>query len=161
MASSSAPSTIAEPPTADRPTTVGEVMRPGIVTCLRTSTAADVARIMREARTDCVVILSNGHGVEQFPFVWGLVTREDLVRPLAELEPVVTAEELTRTPVVRARPELTLAQARSLCDAVGVTHLLVIDGGHGTPLGIVSDAELAPGLDDPAREKEEACTTTS
>ena len=143
----SAPSTVAQHRPADRSPTVGDVMRPGIVTCARSATAADLVRIMHDARTDCVVILSNGHGIDQFPVVWGMVIREDLVRPLAEVDPLATAAQLARTPVVRARPELTLAEARSLCGAVGVSHLLVIDSAHGTPLGIVSDADLRPRAD--------------
>lgn len=78
--------------------TVGDVMRPGIVTCARTATATDLARMMRDCHTDCVVILSNGHSADQFPVVWGLVTRDDLLRPIAETDPAATAEELARTP---------------------------------------------------------------
>jgi CBS domain-containing protein len=44
---------------------------------------------------------------------------------------------------VRARVDITIAEAESLCAAVGVSHLLVIDSAHGTPLGLVSDADLA------------------
>ncbi|HET9126361.1 MAG TPA: CBS domain-containing protein [Solirubrobacteraceae bacterium] len=142
--------------------TVGEVMRPGIVTCARASTAADIARIMREGRTDCLVILSNGHGLDQFPVVWGLVTGDDLGRPLAEVDPMATAEELAHTPVVRARVDLTIPEARSLCSAVGVSHLLVIDSAHGTPLGVISAAELASHGDAPNHERKDAsCTATS
>ena len=124
--------------------TVRDVMRPGIVTCARTATVSDLARIMHDGRTDCVVILSNGHEVDRFPVVWGLVTREDLLRPLAELDPQATAEQIARTPVIRVHVDLPIAQAQSLCGAVGVSHLLVIDAIHGAPLGIVSEAELAP-----------------
>lgn len=140
----SAPSregTPATPPASTR--TVGEVMRPGIVTCGRSATVAEIARIMDACRTDCVVILSNGDDIERFPPVWGLVSREDLARPPSESDPPATAEELARTPVVRARFDLTIAEARALCAAVGVSHLLVIDSVGETPLGIVSDTELA------------------
>jgi CBS domain-containing protein len=123
--------------------TVGEVMRPGIVTCARTATATDLARMMRDCHTDCIVILSNGHGADQFPAVWGLVTRDDLLRPIAETDPAATAEELARAPVVRARVDITIAEAESLCASVGVSHLLVIDSVDGTPLGLVSDTDLA------------------
>jgi CBS domain-containing protein len=123
--------------------TVGEVMRPGIVTCARTATATDLARMMRDCHTDCIVILSNGHSADQFPVVWGLVTRDDLLRPIAEVDPTTPAEDLARTPVVRARVDLTIAEAQSLCAAVGVSHLLVVDSAHGTPLGLVSDVELS------------------
>ena len=142
--------------------TIGEVMHPGIVTCARAATAADIAPIMHDCHTDCVVILSNGHGVDEFPVVWGLVTRADLVRPLAEVDPMATAEELARTPVVRARVDLTIPEARSLCSAVGVSHLLVIDSAHGTPLGVISEAELVshPEAFDHHR-KDAPCTTTS
>lgn len=132
-------------PTAPRgaATTVGEVMRAGIVTCARSATVAEIARIMDACRTDCVVVLGNGPDSERFPAVCGLVTRDDLARPLGAGDPLATAEELTRTPAVRARFDLTIAEARSLCAAVGVSHLLVVDSGAGTPLGVVSDSELA------------------
>lgn len=138
-------------------------MHPGIVTCARTATATDLARIMRDCHTDCVVILSNGHSADQFPVVWGLVTRDDLLRPIAEADPLATAEEFARIPVVRARADLTIAEAQSLCAAVGVSHLLVIDSAHGTPLGIVRDADLASYTDTPAthERKHSPCTTTS
>jgi predicted transcriptional regulator len=146
----------------DETATVGEVMRPGIVTCARTATATDLARIMRDCHTDCVVILSNGHSADQFPVVWGLVTREDLLRPIAEADQLATAEDFARTPVVRARANLTIAEARSLCAAVGVGHLLVIDSAHGTPLGLVSEADLAPYPHPPTHDRNDSpCTTTS
>jgi len=136
-----------------RARTVGEVMRSGIVTCARTATAIDLARIMRDSHTDCVVILSNGHSADQFPVVWGLVTRDDLLRPIAEVDPLATAEELARTPVVRVRFDLTIAQAESLCAAVGVSHLLVIDSAHGTPIGLVRDTDLASYLEPSTHER--------
>ena len=142
--------------------TVGEVMRPGIVTCARTATATDLARIMRDCHTDCVVILSDGHSADRFPVVWGLVTRDDLGRPIAEVDPAATAEELARTPVVRVRVDLTIAEARSLCAAIGVSHLLVIDSGHGTPLGLVSDADLGATPKSSTHDRNDSpCTTTS
>ena len=104
---------------------------------------AEIARIMDACRTDCVVILSNGDDIERFPPVWGLVSREDLARPPSESDPPATAGELARTPVVRARFDLTIAEARALCAAVGVSHLLVTDSVGETPLGMVSDTELA------------------
>ena len=141
--------------------TVGEVMHPGVITCARTATATEVARIMHECRTDCLVILTNGHGVEHSPVVWGMVTRDDLMRPIAEVDPDATAEQLAQTPVVRARVDLGLSEARSLCAAVGVSHLLVIDPGHGTPLGVVSDMELAHAAPGGRTRRDAACTTPS
>lgn len=162
MTASTRPPLASHPRTANREMTVGEVMRPGIVTCARTATPDDLARIMHAGRTDCVVILSSGQNVEHFPVVWGLVTREDLLRPLAELDPEATAEEIARTPVVRARVDLPIAQAQSLCAAVGVSHLLVIDPAHGTPLGVVSEADLAfPTAENTSRNEDSSCTTTS
>ncbi len=142
---------------------MGDVMRPGIVTCARTATATDLGRMMRDCHTDCIVILSNGHSADQLPVVWGLVTRDDLLRPIAEADPAATADELARTPVVRARVNLTIAEAESLCAAFGVSHLLVIDSAHGTPLGLVSDADLATYTDTPSthERKDSPCTTTS
>jgi len=141
-----------------RASTVRDVMRPGIVACARTATASELARIMQDCHTDCVVILSNGHGVDHLPVAWGLVTRDDLVRPIAELDPQATAEEIARTPIVRTHPDLSLDQARSLCAAVGVSHLLVVDHAHGMPLGIVSDAALEPPHH---KSKDSSCTTPS
>jgi predicted transcriptional regulator len=136
--------TTAKPPRPPAPAdTVGGVMRPGIVTCARSATVAEVARIMDATGTDCVVILSNGHDGSRFPLVWGMVTRDDLTRPLAQGGSMATAEELARTPIVRARADLKIADARSLCSAMGVSHLLVIDHPHATPLAVVSVAELA------------------
>lgn len=124
-------------------TTVGEVMRPGIVTCARSATTAEVARIMDATGTDCIVILSNGHDEDRFPVVWGMVSREDLARPLGESNPLATAAELARTPIVRVHSDLPVADAQSLAYATGVGHLLVIDAAHGTPLAVISDTELA------------------
>jgi predicted transcriptional regulator len=122
--------------------TVGGLMRPGIVTCARTATAGEVARIMDATGTDCVVILSNGHDESQFPTVWGMVTREDLARPLGQANPLATAEELARTPIVRTHADLKIADARSLCSAMGVSYLLVVDPTHATPLAVVSETDL-------------------
>jgi|SRR5579875_1760983 len=142
--------------------TVGEVMRPGIVPCARTATAEELARIMGATHADCVVILSGSHGVDRFPFVWGWVTREDLLRPLAALEPNATAEEIARTPIVRARVDFTVREARTLCDSIGVSHLLVVDPEHDTPLGVVSDSDLPRPTGDTAEPRKDGpCTTTS
>lgn len=138
--------------------TVRDVMRPGIVACARTATVSDLAQIMDECHTDCVVILSNGHGVDHLPVVWGLVTREDLRRPIAELDPRATAEQIARTPIVRTHADISIEQARSLCAAVGVSHLLVADHAHGAPLGIVSDAALEPLHH---KSEDSLCTTPS
>ena len=112
---------------------------------------------------DCIVILSNGHTADQFPIVWGLITRSDLLRPIAKVDPEATAEELARTPIVRARVDLPVAEAESLCAAVGVSHLLVIDSARGTPLGVVSDADLATYTATPTthERKDSPCTRTS
>lgn len=122
--------------------TVGDIMQPGIVPCARSASPADVARIMDVCATDCVVVLSHGHGVDAHPTVWGLVTARDLARPIALANPHVTAEDLAATPVIRARPELPIGQAAALLAAVAVSHLLVIDPEHGAPLGVVSAQTL-------------------
>lgn len=122
--------------------TVGELMRPGIVTCARSATVAEIARIMEASGTDCVVILTNGQDGSRGPVAWGLVTREDLARPLAESDPLATAEELARTPIVRAHVDLGIAEAQSLLSAMGVSHLVVADSAHEIPLAVVSEREL-------------------
>jgi CBS domain-containing protein len=123
--------------------TVGEVMRAGIVPCARTASPAEVARIMDICDTDCVAVLSNGHGDDEHPIVWGLVTGHSLARVIAPASSHVTAEDLAATPVIRVRADLPIAQAEALLEAIGISHLLVIDPEHGAPLGVVSAELLA------------------
>lgn len=139
----SLPTDLSERARRNGSTTVGDIMRAGIVSCARSASPTELARIMRVCRTDCVVVLSNGHSADEHPIVWGLVTESDLARPLALDSASETAEALATTHVIRARADLTVAAGEALLAATGVSHLLVIDPEHGTPLGVVSARTLA------------------
>ena len=125
---------------ATAPLLVGDAVTPGLIGCEKQTTAAEVAKLMQEARTPVVVIRERGPGGPPGR-VWGVVSEQDIVRAFAADSPRVTATALARTPVIRIHPEQTLREAARVMDAAHAPGLLVIDE-NGHPLGWLSSADL-------------------
>jgi CBS domain-containing protein len=123
--------------------TVGDVMRPGVMSCPPEFPAAVVARTMATHHIHAVVVdglrRDPTHGEE---LVWGVVSDMDLVRAArsADIEDL-TAGELAVTEPVVVEPRLSLAEATRLMDEHDTAHLVVVDDGR--PVGMVSSLDVA------------------
>jgi len=120
---------------------VGDVANPGLISCTRESTAAEVAQMLHRGECSAAVIREHGAATGEGR-VWGVVSHEDLVRAVAADDPRISAEALARTPAIRVRTDQTVREAARVMDAARVSGLLVIDqNGHAT--GWLSSADLA------------------
>src|SRR5690348_5285275 len=74
--------------------TVGEAMRPGVISCPPDAGAVDVARLMATSHVHCVVT-RRGDG-------WGLITAMDVLRDAIGGNGDTTAADLARAPITVA-----------------------------------------------------------
>jgi CBS domain-containing protein len=125
---------------------VADVMHPGIVSCARTSTASEIARLMVSADVHCVAVLSPSPEPGHPPLVWGIVTDLNLLRAQADGDPEATAETLAGGQVIRVRPTQTVDEAAAVMVGAGVHHLVVIDDVELQPIGIVSTVDIAAAI---------------
>jgi CBS domain-containing protein len=131
-------------PYAAAPLLVGDVVKAGLTTCDRQTTAAAVAELMQGTDSPVVVIREFGPD-RPAGRVWGVVSNDDIVRVFAAGNPRVSAGALARTPVVRIHADQTVREAARVMDAARTPGLLVIDeSGHAT--GWLSSADLVRAL---------------
>jgi CBS domain-containing protein len=115
--------------------TVGEVMTPGVLTCLPLTPLRDVARMMARHRVHAIVVFSTNDRLHP----WGVVSDLDLV---AAIGTEANAGAVAASPVVTVTADLSLEHAARLLAENETTHLLVISDG-GLPIGIVSTLDIA------------------
>jgi CBS domain-containing protein len=115
--------------------TVGEVMTPGVLTCLPVTPLRDVARMMARHRVHAIVVF----GVDDRLHPWGVVSDLDLVSAIGTH---ANAGAVAASPVVTVTPDLSLEHAATLMAENETTHLVVISH-HGLPVGIVSTLDVA------------------
>jgi CBS domain-containing protein len=126
-----------------RTTLVGEAMHPGIVSCHRSATAAEIARAMARSRVHCVAVLSAPAEDPDQPYVWGIVSDLDLLGSAADPEGPGTAAELAGQPVVAVTPAMTVQEAAEAMVSNRVSHVVVLDGEQRTPVGVLSTLDVA------------------
>ena len=127
--------------------TVAETMHPGVLTCPLETSLRDVARMMSLYRIHAVVACGEDNDDVEGPGLWGVVSDLDLVRAAVpgRLEDL-TARGTAVTPAVTIGPDDTLQHAAQLMSEHDVTHLVVLDPGAKTPLGVLSTLDLARAL---------------
>jgi CBS domain-containing protein len=119
---------------------VGDCMHAGIFSCSPDTPLDEVARLMGEHRVHAIAVPEVGHGR---PWgTWGIVSDMDLMAAVAAGREA-TARQLTTasSPTISADEDLGSA-ARAMC-AGGVSHLVVLDGAGGYPVGIISTLDIA------------------
>jgi len=126
--------------------TVGEAMNAGVLTCLPVTPLRTVARMMARHRVHAIVVF----GTDDKLHPWGVISDLDLV---AAIGTHANAGTVAASPVVTARPDLTLVKAAKLLAENETSHLLVISDS-GLPIGVLSTLDIArafaaePGLDE-------------
>jgi len=118
--------------------TVGEVMTPGVLTCLPVTPLRDVARMMARHHVHAIVVFGSDDRLHP----WGVVSDLDLV---AAIGTSANAGAVAASPVVTVTPELTVEHAALLMTENQTSHLLVV-ADSGLPVGVVSTLDVARAL---------------
>ena len=118
--------------------TVGEVMSPGILTCLPITPLRDVARMMARHRVHAIVVFGGDDRLRP----WGVVSDLDLVGAIGT---DANAGSIAASPVITVTPELALEHAATLMAENETTHLVVVSD-MGLPVGVVSSLDVARAL---------------
>jgi CBS domain-containing protein len=117
---------------------VSETMHRGIVTCRPETPLRGVARIMAAHRIHAVVVApaDDGDG-------WALVSDLDLAGVFSEAaDESLTAAHISSTPNLFVTPQESVARAAQLMREYDTHHLIVVDGRHGRPVGVVSTLDI-------------------
>ncbi|HEX8975471.1 MAG TPA: CBS domain-containing protein [Solirubrobacteraceae bacterium] len=122
---------------------VREIMRPGVLTCRPSATAAEVARLMGNAHVHCVAVLASDDEEGRPPHIRGVVTDLDLLAAVPEPDRYPDAHRLARRPAVVLHPTMTVEQAATLMRAYHADHAVVVDAPGRVPAGIVSAHDIA------------------
>jgi len=101
-----------------------------------------VARVMATHHVHCVAVVGISHGKPEC-FVWGIISDLDLLAAGIREETETTARDLAAQPVITVRPSMPLREAGEAMVRNGVSHLVVIDGETGRPIGILSTLDVA------------------
>lgn len=134
------PMPVAEPALALRP--VSTAMHPGVITCQPGATLHDVARMMANIGIHAVVVW--GDDEDDAEGAWGIVSDLDLVSAAARGETRAgTAVGAAHTEVVTVDAHETLLHAANLMEQHHATHLVVVDGRRGRPIGVLSTLDVA------------------
>lgn len=131
-------------------TTVGEVMHPGVISCLPDTPLRELAGRMADLRVHCVAVSGIGRrpdGDEHF--VWGLVSDMDVVHAAYRGELATPAGELAATTPIALPEDAMLERAATLMTDHDASHTVAV-GRSGLPSGVVSTLDviriLAAGL---------------
>jgi CBS domain-containing protein len=119
---------------------VVDAMRLGLITCPPDASLVDVARTMATYRVHYVVVEkpdSAGHRP------WGVVSDIDLVRAASEGGLGRSAAEVARSDLVTVSADERLGRALALMAEHGVSHLVVLQGQSGRPVGVLSTLDVA------------------
>jgi CBS domain-containing protein len=119
---------------------VVDAMRLGLITCPPEATLVDVARTMATYRVHCVVVQGFGAAGERS---WGVVSDADLVRAASEGGLGRSAADVARSELVTVAADEPLGRALALMARHGVSHLVVVQGHSGDPVGVLSTLDVA------------------
>ena len=125
--------------------TVGDVMRPGVMSCAPDAPLVSVAQTMATHHVHSVVVAgvtTDDAGTDHL--IWGLVSDMDIVRAAEAGIEGHTASDAARTEVVTVDLATPLSEAAKLMDSHHTAHLVVTSGGQ--PAGVISSLDLAGAL---------------
>jgi predicted transcriptional regulator len=118
--------------------TVGDYMHAGVVDCPPETDLTTIARIMARDRIHAVVVSGSP---------WSLVSDLDLVAAAArDARDGCEAGEIAATEIVTVDPREPLEHAAELMAQHHLSHLLVVEGAAGRPVGVISTLDVARAL---------------
>jgi CBS domain-containing protein len=112
-------------------------MHPGVLTCTVDDSLQDVAAIMTTHRVHAVVIASR-----EGDRLVGVVSDLDVVAGVAAGADL-TAGQAAATETLTVSADEPLQNAAQLMSEHGVSHLVVVEGAGGYPLGVLSTLDIA------------------
>jgi CBS domain-containing protein len=112
-------------------------MHPGVLTCSEDDSLRDVAAIMAYHHVHAVVITTPN--AER---AIGVVSDQDLVAAVVAGADCA-AREVAGTEPLTISPDEPLRAAAQLMIEHGVSHLVVVDGAGGYPVGVLSALDVA------------------
>ena len=118
---------------------VGDVMRPGLITCQPDTKLRGVAQAMAANHVHSVVVVDIGKDTN-----WRVVNAVDLVEMCGDGSADRTAADAATDPITVSVEE-PVTRAAELMSANRTSHLLAIDA-DGSPVGMVSSLDLAAAL---------------
>ena len=116
---------------------VGDCMHHGILSCAADAPLGEVAGVMAKHRVHAVAITD---GASQRPV--GVVSDLDFVAAAASGEATTGLQAAASEPLAVSATE-SLERAARLMSEHGVSHLVVIDGASGYPVGVLSTLDIA------------------
>ena len=116
---------------------VRDCMHPGVLTCSAGDSLRDVAAIMAGHHVHAVVITSSS---AERPV--GVVSDMDLVAAVAAGADC-SAHDAAATETLTVSADELLRNAAQLMSEHAVSHLVVVDGAGGYPLGVLSTLDIA------------------
>jgi CBS domain-containing protein len=122
--------------------TVSDAMHPGILACEPDASLPEVARMMATHHVHCVAVVGVSH--EEPPCgVWSVISDLDLLRAGIRDGEASSAREIAQQPLVTVEPSVPLREAGEVMLTHGVSHLVVVQPGTQSPIGILSTADIA------------------
>jgi CBS domain-containing protein len=119
--------------------TVGDAMRPWVLTCDPATPLVTVAQRMAGEHVHAIVVLSAGDGGRT---LLGVVTDADLLRHAARVEEL-TAGDVADPQILQVHADARLPQVAEQMARHGVTHVLVVDPACRRPVGVLSSLDIA------------------
>jgi CBS domain-containing protein len=117
--------------------TVGDAMRPRVLTCDASEPLVDVVRRMADDHVHAIVVVRPGT-----PVAWSVVSDRDILRCADRLEDLTAGDAPSSEP-------LTVVADQSLRDAAhamagrDTTHAVVLNAPGGRPVGMLSTLDIA------------------
>jgi CBS domain-containing protein len=128
---------------------VSDAMTWGVLACTRDMPLEVVARMMSAHRVHAIVVMGTPDRDDELTPLWGVISDLDLVAAAAEGglagKTVVGA---ARPKTVSVEPDDSLRHAAELMTRKRTTHLVVVDPGSRSPVGVLSALDLAAVLSD-------------
>ena len=134
----------AELPPAVANATVADAMRHGVLTCRPDTPMRHVARMMVTNGVHAVLRSRAGHTQPGGDDAWSVVSDLDVARAAGRStrgEEVVAGDACG--PALSATPEEQLTDAARRMADRHVSHLLVLEGESGEPVGVISALDIA------------------
>ena len=118
--------------------TVGDAMRPWILSCDPDTPLVTVAQRMAGEHVHAIIVLAD-HG-DRRPYA--VLTDRDLLRVADRVEEL-TAGEIAAQTILEARAGEPLSEAARRMAGNNATHAVVVDERSGRPVGVLSTLDVA------------------
>jgi CBS domain-containing protein len=118
---------------------VREAMHEGVLSCSADTPLSTVAELMASQGVHCIVVTEADD-----PAVWGVISDLDLVAAagVRDLD-AQSAGGSAATPALPIAPDDTLQRAAQMMTEHAAAHLVVVDDGSGSPVGVLSTLDVA------------------